>query len=676
MSHIDWSIIAAFLVFLLGLVAYSRRYMRGVADYLVASRCAGRYLLTLSEGIAGLGAITIVGAFEITYQAGFVPIWWGYFLSPLGLIIALSGFVIYRFRQTRSMTMPQFIEMRYSRRFRVFCGSLAFLSGVINYGVFPAITARFFIHFCQLPDAVLIFGTVVETFPLIMGLELGLAVLFVLVGGQITVLLTDFAQSMFSLIAFLIILIFLMWHFEWNDIIVGLQTRPSGQSMLHPFEAGGMKDFNISYYLIGVFMLVYTTRAWQGSSAYNASARTAHEARMAGILGNWRAIAQSMAVLMMPLVIYAVMHNPVFADMAGQINGKLDGFDDASLRTQMTVPIGLTYILPVGITGLFAAVMMAAAISTDNTYLHSWSSIFIQDIVLPFKKTPLTAKQHILWLRIALLGVAIFAWCFSMLFPLKDYIYMFFDITGAIFLGGAGSVIIGGLYWKRGTTGGAWAAMICGAVLSVGGLLTQSFWVEAIAPQLLTWFPESDLLAKLALEFPFNGRQMMFFAMLCSIAAYVGVSLCQGYAHNMDKLLHRGAYRRADDASVEKPLQSWRSLGMGAEFTKRDRFVYIATMVWVLGWWLAFLVGTAINLIFGASEAAWISFWKINVWIFISLGVVTTIWFIMGGFMDIRKMFEDLKISNVHDADDGRVVDGLNADDCTTADLSPNNSSK
>lgn len=666
MNNLDWLIVGLFLAALLGIVAYSRRYMRGVADYLVANRCAGRYLLTLSEGIAGLGAITIVGAFEITYQAGFVPIWWGFFLSPLGLIIALSGFVIYRFRQTRSMTMPQFIEMRYSRRFRVFCGMLAFLSGVINYGVFPAITARFFIHFCQLPDVVSIGGLSLATFPLVMALELGLALVFVFLGGQVTVLLTDFAQSMFSLIAFLIILIFLMWAFDWTDLIGGLQTVPEGKSLVHPFRAGAVEDFNIGYYLIGVFMVVYTTRAWQGSSAYNASARTPHEARMAGILGNWRAIAQGMAVLMMPLCVFAVMHNPVFAEQAASINAELSQLSDPAIKNQMTVPIGLTQILPVGITGLFAAVMLAAAISTDNTYLHSWSSIFIQDVLLPFKKKPLTPKQHILWLRIGLVGVAVFAWTFSMVFPLNDYIYMFFDITGAIFLGGAGSVIIGGLYWKRGTTAAAWTAMIMGAVLSVSGLLIQSYWVGAVGPQMVEWFPDSVMLAGIVDDFPFNGRQMMLFAMLCSIAAYVFVSLAGNYTHEMDRLLHRGKYRRADDPSVEKPTRSWKSLGMGPEFSRLDKVIYIGTMCWVLGWWMVFLVGTLINLVYDIPDSTWIGFWRFNLWVSLGLGILTTVWFLTGGFFDIRQMFTDLKDPTRNAADDGRVIDGRNADDLGT----------
>ena len=54
----------------------------------------------------------------------------------------------------------------------------------------------------------------------------------------------------------------------------------------------------------------------------------------------------------------------------------------------------------------------------------------------------------------------------SLLFPLKDFIFMFFALTSAIYLGGAGAVIIGGLYWKRGTAEAAWTALILGTVMA------------------------------------------------------------------------------------------------------------------------------------------------------------------------------------------------------------------
>jgi len=83
---------------------------------------------------------------------------------PLVFILAMSGWVLYRYRQTRALTMAQFLEMRYSRRFRVFTGFVAFGAGLVNYGVFPSINARLIIYFCGLPDHVNLLGLSVGTF--------------------------------------------------------------------------------------------------------------------------------------------------------------------------------------------------------------------------------------------------------------------------------------------------------------------------------------------------------------------------------------------------------------------------------------------------------------------------------------------------------------------------------
>lgn len=44
---------------------------------------------------------------------------------------------------------------------------------------------------------------------------------------------------------------------------------------------------------------------------------------------------------------------------------------------------------------------------------------------------------------------------FGMIVPMADFIFFFMNITAAIYMGGSGSVIIGGLYWNRATTAGA-----------------------------------------------------------------------------------------------------------------------------------------------------------------------------------------------------------------------------
>ena len=92
---------------------------------------------------------------------------------------------------------------------------------------------------------------------------------------------------------------------------------------------------------------------------------------------------------------------------------------------------------------------------------------------MPFRDKPFDKDTHLKVLRYAIFGVAIFIFLFSLLFQQNQKIALFFAITAAIFAGGSGAVIIGGLYWKRGTTSAAWTAMIVGAFISVGGVLVK-----------------------------------------------------------------------------------------------------------------------------------------------------------------------------------------------------------
>ena len=137
MAGIDWIIIALFVVLLAVIAVVTNRMTTSVAGFLSSERLAGRYLLTIAQSMAFLSAIGTIGQFESYYRNGIGGMWWGMLLMPVGIIIALSGWVAYRYRETRALTMAQFLEQRYSRKFRVFAGIVAFFSGVLNCAVFP-----------------------------------------------------------------------------------------------------------------------------------------------------------------------------------------------------------------------------------------------------------------------------------------------------------------------------------------------------------------------------------------------------------------------------------------------------------------------------------------------------------------------------------------------------------
>ena len=477
-SWLDWSIVAVFLAVVGVSAAYSRTLVRSVSDFLAGSRVAGRYLLTIAGQMGALGAVTIIAQWEASYQSGWGGTFWAVILAPVWIVVTLSGWVVYRYRETRALTLAQFFEQRYSRRFRVFAGLLAFLSGVLNYGIIPSVAARFLIHFAGIPEYGVTVGgfSLSLTYALLMALLLGIALWITLEGGQVTVMTTDVIQGILCLLFAVVLTFYCVSHVGWNHIAgaVAMAPDPEHSSMIHPFKTSNVQDFNVWYYLIATFSAFYSCMAWQGTSGYNAAPRTPHEARMARVLATWRSGTLMLVLGFMAMAAYAVMHHPDFSALAASAQIRLDAIGDPAVRKQMIVPVALSEMLPAGLLGLLAAIVIAAAITTDDTYLHSWGTIFIQDVVLPLRKgVALPPREHLRWLRWAIAGVAVFAYLFSLFLVQRQMLLMFMATMGSIFLGGAGSAIIGGLYWKRGTAAGAWAAMGTGLVCSIGAIALQ-----------------------------------------------------------------------------------------------------------------------------------------------------------------------------------------------------------
>jgi SSS family solute:Na+ symporter len=645
LTVLDWGIVVIVFAFIISIVIASKKLMRSVSDFLAAGRTGGRYLISLSQGTASLGAITIVGMLEMNYIAGFCLRWWEMIMAVVLVAISVSGWVLYRFRQTRALTMAQFFEIRYSRNFRIFAGLLAFLSGIINFGIFPAVSARFFIYFCGLPQAIDIFGVHVSTFALIMIVILWIPLYFVFSGGQIAVMITDFLQGIFVNAVFIVIIIVLMLKVNWAHVFQAVSQAPANASLINPFKTGSTKDYNFWYFFIGMIGVIYGKLSWQGTQAYNASAKSAHEAKMGDVLANWRGIPQwGLFLVFVPIIAYTFLHHQAFASQAATIQPILNGLSSDALRSQLTVPLVLTKLLPVGLMGAFAAVMLAASIACHETYLHSWGSILIQDVVMPIRKKPFAPEQHIKYLKLAILGVAVFIYFFSLLFQQSEYIFLFFAITGAIFAGGSGAVIIGGLYWKRGTAAAAWSAMITGSVIAVGGIV-----IHQIQPR-----------------FFINGQMFWGLAMAASSIVYVLVSLLsKRQVFDMDRMLHRGLYDIKKETQVveEQPLRGWKVLGMGKEFTRGDKFIYVMTYAWTFTWVMVFILGTIFNLTRDVGNGSWMSFWKIYIWAYLIASVIVVLWFSTGGIINLKDMIKQLKTMKRDHRDSGFVVDGKNLDE-------------
>lgn len=643
MHLVDWGIVAAFLAVLVWGAASTRKFNRSVLAFLAADRCGGRYLIAVADEMSRVGVITLVGYFEAHYEAGFTPIWWQLMEGPALIVMALSGWVIYRFRQTRALTLAQFFEMRYSRSFRVFCGIVAYVAGIINFAIFPSVGARFFIALCGLPSHVHLAGFSIQVYALLVALLLLSSLALLLLGGQIAVMVTDFIQGVFSNTVFIVIIAFLLITFHWHQVSDVLLAAPAGKSLVNPFNQNHEEYFNFWFYAIAVVILFYNAKGWQGTQGYNACAKSAHEAKMANMLSHWRFRVLMLIVVVLPICVRTLMTHPDFAPQAAIVNDSLDAIDAPSaevkkaLQHQLRSPLAMGVMLPAGMLGLACAAMLGAFVSTHDTYLHSWGSILVQDVILPLRREPLSPKAHLRLLRLSILGVAVFIFVVSLFFQHTQYILMFCALTASVFVGGAGAVIIGGLYWKHGTTEAAWAAMIVGMVLSCVGLAMKQLIPQAIS---------------------LTGQEIAFWTLVLAIATYIAVSLLgPRRQHNMDRLLHRGAYavKGEKSASPEQARTVWQKLGFTSEFTGSDRVVAYVTLSWPLVWTVIFVAVTSYALLFGIPDATWLAFWHGWVWFILVSAVIVTLWFAIGGIGDMRYLYRSLRSRKADVTDDGRV---------------------
>ena len=686
LSFIDWLIIVIVLGGMFISVNSTKGLMRSVTDFLSAGRSAGRYLISVSSGAAGLGAISIVSFLEVGYITGFSFQWWGLSQGIILLAITTSGWVIYRFRQTRSLTLAQFFEKRYSRNFRIFAGTVAFVCGIINFGIFPAVGAQFFISYCGFPD----FFLGIPTFPLVMIFLISIALYFVYTGGQIAVIVADFFQGVFLIVVLFVITIFLYKNVGWDQVSESLKNTPikiaeeeieklqgeesfellsdtekiekiekinhkyQNSSLINPFKTSQVEDFNLTYFLIGLIGMFYGALSWQGHQAYNSSAKSAHEAKMAAVLGDIRWKPQGLFIFLVPVLTYVFMNHPDFQLIADNVNTTLESLDTQTLKSQMRAPIVLSEVLPVGLFGAFAALMLAAFISTHDTYLHSWASIFVQDVMMPLRKKPFNKEEHIKALRYSIFGVAIFIFVFSLVFDQNQEIALYFAVTFAIFAGGVGAVIIGGLYWDKGTTEGAWAAMIIGATIAVTGTI-----VPQVSDIWLNDAENSTLLKNFIIKLrEINGIKYYALSMGFSSLSYIVVSLLTFKERmNMDKLLNRGTYSIKEEIKVidENVKPVFKIIGIGKEFTIEDKITYLVSYVWNIFFTLVFVFGTIYNLSNSVSDESWMVYWKYQIYINVVFSFIIIIWFTIGGIIDIKKMFRSLSSGERDHGDAGWV---------------------
>ncbi len=323
MGLIDWLIVIIPTCLIVGIGIYSRRYIKGVADFLSAGRVAGRYVISIGDVANALAIIGLVAYVEVHYKTGFALVFWNNILLPLGVVMSLFGYCTYRFRETKAMSLGQFLEMRYNRPFRIFAAALRSIAEMLTNMIMPAIAARFFIYFLGLPHTLNIFGWEVSTFVVIVLICLTIAISLICFGGTLALLITDACQGMILFPLMVIFVVFILYKFSWNsEMIPVMLDRAAGESFLNPYDIKQLRDFNIFMVILTVVTSIIHRASWIGAG-YSTAAKSPHEQKMAGLLGTWRGALNSLLYVLIAIGIIAIMNHTNFSGKGKEVRMEL-----------------------------------------------------------------------------------------------------------------------------------------------------------------------------------------------------------------------------------------------------------------------------------------------------------------------------------------------------------------
>ncbi len=322
LSWIDYVVLFVPLTFVMYMAFYSRKYIRGVVDFLSTGRLCGRYLISVAGVAGGLSIIGLVAYVETHYKTGFALAFWQNLALPVTVIMGLTGFFFYRYRQTKALSIGQFLEMRYSRKFRMFAAALRSISEILANMIMPAVAARFFIYVLDLPQHFTFLGIEFNTFGTLILVCLIMALSIICFSGDLGITITDTLQGLLMYPLLVAFIVFCLCKFSWfEEMAPVLSDRVEGESFLNPYDINKLKDFNLFYITVYILGLIIHRGSWVTGGA--SRARSAHEQKMSGLLSDWRAALYVIFYVLIAVSILTVMNHVNYAGEARQIRTEL-----------------------------------------------------------------------------------------------------------------------------------------------------------------------------------------------------------------------------------------------------------------------------------------------------------------------------------------------------------------
>ncbi len=477
MHHRDTFIaFGVYFLILLAIGLSAHRRSRTEADYIMGGRSLNFWLTALSAQAADMSAWLFMGFAALVYLKGFAALW-----LAIGLVVGnyLNWTIVApglrrSTEKLDSYTLPSFFAKRFNDR-----------SGILR-GLTAALTLLFMTHYMSAGLSAV--GTILKTifgieFEIGIGIATAVMLIYVFVGGYVTIAWTDCFQAVLLLCVALFVPLFAYLSLDSGVILAAAQARELSFSLLPDYSFSTVfSAFALSVgWGVGYFGMPHVVTKFMGIDD------PAHLKKSKYVGVTWQVFALAGAAM---VGVVSIGYFP-------------QGLEDAHL-----VFINMVWgtFIPL-VAGFILCGLLAANLSTLDSQMLVSATVLSEDVYRMLKKTPPSSAQLLKISRggIVLMSALAFTIATTSNATIQETVEYSWAGLGCTF----GPLMLMALFSKSANFYGALAGIALGGTIAVFWPFFQGYIPTFVMPSTVPGFFLSLLMIWLVSKAT-NGRHPSF----------------------------------------------------------------------------------------------------------------------------------------------------------------------
>jgi solute:Na+ symporter, SSS family len=471
-SALDWTVVALYFVANTAICVWCALMKeKDTADYFLASRSAGWFLIGSSIFASNIGAEHLIGLAGSGAGSGMAFAHWelhSYLILVLGWIFAPF------YLRAKIFTTPEFLERRYTPATRTFLSVIFLVSYILTKASVTIFAGAFAIQTILGYDVISVplFGDVDFFWFAALSLVVVTGV-FVVLGGMKSVLWTEAMHVPVLLIGSAVLLIVGLYQIGGLDALRAanpetihlwrpLSTTPETQGF-----PGFLFDPSATPWL-GVLLTSPIIGLWYWCTDQYIvqrvlTARNLKEARRGTMFAGYLKLAPVFIFLLPGMIAVALWKQGA------------PGFESIETNPQGAFPILVSNLLPVGLKGLVLAGMLSALMSALASLFNSTATLFTVDFYKRLR--PQSSEQHLVTVgRLATAGVIVLgmAWIPFLQDLGKGQLYTYLQLVQSLLAPSIAAVFMAGIFFDTVTPKSGLYGIATGFIVGMTRLIFQA----------------------------------------------------------------------------------------------------------------------------------------------------------------------------------------------------------